>query len=358
MAGWYGFWALHRGIWDLRMAHVLVYFAGAATLWVLLEQLHEAYFLLAFAAYPQVFAFLPSPRSAIRGAVVLTGLLLVLTVTESGRLPWLTVVVAVLSVGVGTAMTLFVDAIMRESQQRHRLIAELEATRRELAVAEREAGVLEERQRLAREIHDTLAQGFTSIVMLLEAADAQLGANDGAARAHLDQARRTARESLAEARGVVWALQPPALEQATLAEALGCLAEHLRDETGVMARSVVTGTPRALAPQADAALLRAAQEGLANIRRHAGATEVVLTLSYVGDRVILDIRDDGRGFDPAMTVTAQDGTGLGLGGMRARMADLGGTLTVESTPGEGTTLVAEVPASGGGQTMVAPPERP
>ncbi len=113
-----------------------------------------------------------------------------------------------------------------------------------------------------------------------------------------------------------------------------------------------------LAPHADAALLRAAQEGLANIRRHAGATEVVLTLSYVGDRVILDIRDDGRGFDPAMTVTAQDGTGLGLGGMRARMADLGGTLTVESTPGEGTTLVAEVPASGGGQTMVAPPERP
>ncbi|MDQ3461973.1 MAG: hypothetical protein M3471_02895, partial [Actinomycetota bacterium] len=77
LAGWYGFWALHRRIWDLRMPQVLVYLAGAATLWVLLEQLHEAYFLLAFAAYPQVFAFLPSPRSAIRGAVVLTGLLLV-----------------------------------------------------------------------------------------------------------------------------------------------------------------------------------------------------------------------------------------------------------------------------------------
>jgi DNA-binding NarL/FixJ family response regulator len=159
-----------------------------------------------------------------------------------------------------------------------------------LAAAEREAGVLEERQRLAREIHDTLAQGFTSIVMLLEAAEAEIGSDQAAAARHLDQARRTARESLGEARGVVWALQPEALERTSLPEAIGRIAHRLQEETGVMARSMVTGTPRQLPRQAETALLRAAQEGLANVRKHARAKEVVLTLSYVADRVILDRR--------------------------------------------------------------------
>ena len=348
LAGWYWTWAVRRSIWGLPLLEVLVYFAGAATLFALLVLLNEAYFLLAFAAYAQVFAFLPTPRSAIPGAVALTGLMTALTLADGGHLPWLTVVVAVLSVGVGSGTVLFIDAVMRESQQRHRLIAELESTRRELADAERAAGVLGERQRLAREIHDTLAQGFTSIVMLLEAAEAEIGSDQVAARRHLDQARRTARESLGEARGVVWALQPEALDGTSLPQALGRLAERLREETGVMASSRVTGTPYGLTPHAETALLRAAQEALANVRKHAQAHEVVLTLSYVADRVILDIRDDGRGFDPAAGVD-----GFGLRGMRARMEEIGGSLTVESTPGEGTTLVVAVPATGDRQGLVA-----
>ncbi len=347
LAGWYWFWARNRRIWSLPLLQLLVYFAGAAALWVLLVLLHEAYFLLAFAAYAQVFAFLPTPRSAIPGAVVLTGLMTALTVAGDGELDGLTVVVTVLSVAVGIGMALFIDAIMRESKERHQLIAELEAARLELAGAERQAGVLEERQRLAREIHDTLAQGFTSIVMLLEAAEADLGPGQDPAHRYLDQARRTARESLGEARGVVWALQPEALVSGSLPEALTRLTGRLQEETGVTARSVITGTPTPLGLQAEAALLRAAQEGLANIRRHAEANEVVLTLSYVAGRVILDIRDDGRGFDPADLAAVPTGTGLGLRGMRARMTDLGGTLAVESAPGEGTTLVAELPASAG-----------
>ncbi len=355
MAGWYWVWAIHRRIWDLPLVRVLVYFAGAAPLFAFLIVLSEAYFLLAFVAYAQVFAFLPTPRSAIPGAVVLTGLMTALTVADTGQLPWLTVILAALSVMVGSGTVLFIDAIMRESEQRHRLIAELEATQRELAAAEREAGVLEERQRLAREIHDTLAQGFTSIVMLLEAAEAEIGSDQTAAARHLDQARRTARESLGEARGVMWALQPEALERTSLPQAIGRIAEQLREETGV-ASSMVSGTPGQLPRQAETALLRAAQEGLANVRKHAGAKEVVLTLSYVADRVILDIRDDGSGFDlAALADGARNGTGLGLPGMRARMEELGGTLTVESAPGQGTSLAAAVPTTPGRQGSVARP---
>ena len=354
-------WAIHRRIWDLPLLQVLVYFAGAATLFAFLIVLSEAYFVLAFAAYAQVFAFLPTPRSAIPGAVVLTGLMTALTVADTGQLPWLTVILAALSVMVGSGAVLFIDAIMRESQQRHRLIAELEATQRELAAAEREAGVLEERQRLAREIHDTLAQGFTSIVMLLEAAEAEIGSDRTAATRHLDQARRTARESLGEARGVVWALQPEVLKRTSLAQAIGTIAERLREETGVMARSVVTGMPRQLPRQAETALLRAAQEGLANVRKHARAKEVVLTLSYVADRVILDIRDDGSGFDlAALADGPRKGRGFGLSGMRARMEELGGTLTVEGAPGQGTSLAAAVPTTTPGphDSVARPAEGP
>ncbi len=250
-----------------------------------------------------------------------------------------------LSVAVGSGLALFIDAIIRESRQRHQLIAELEAARTELAGAEHQAGVLEERQRLAREIHDTLAQGFTSIVVLLEAAEAATGPGPHPAQHYLDQARRTARESLGEARSFVWALQPQALETATLPEALGRLTERLSEEAGVTARAMVTGTRHPLAPDTEAAILRTAQEGLANIRKHAQASDVVLTLSYLADGVILDIRDDGRGFDPGAVGERRDGTGLGLLGMRARLAEAGGTLTVESAPGEGTTLVVELPAS-------------
>lgn len=351
LSGWYWGWALRRRIWDRTGLQVLAYLAGAATLWVLLILTSEAYFMLAPIAYAQASAFLPTTRSAVAGAVAVTGILTVLTVVEGTEPSWTAMVPAVLSIGAAIAVTLFVDAIIRESQERHRLITELEATRRQLAAAERQAGRLEERQRLAREIHDTLAQGFTSIVMLLEAAESDLGAARPSARTQLDHARRTARESLAEARGVLWALQPAPLEGASLPEALGRLAEHLQEETGLAATATVTGTPHSLPTRAETALLRTAQEGVANIRKHARAREAVLTLSYLGDSVALDIRDDGQGFDPgSAALRPQGGSGLGLQGMRARLADVGGTLTVESAPGEGTTVVAVVPAESGRET--------
>jgi signal transduction histidine kinase len=207
----------------------------------------------------------------------------------------------------------------------------------------RQIGVLAERQRLAREIHDTLAQGFTSIVMHLEAAEQALPANHETALSHIDWARGTARESLAEARRVVWALRPDILEGASLPQAIEHLVGRWSEESGVTASADVTGTTRPLPTHAEATLLRATQEALANVRKHARARNVAVTLSYMMDMVALDVRDDGVGFDPAPRGNGDVEGGFGLAAMRERVEQQGGRLIVESAPGEGATLVVELP---------------
>src|SRR5918998_3890078 len=213
--------------------------------------------------------------------------------------------------------------------------------------AGRQAGVLRERQRMAHEIHDTLAQGFTSIVMNLEAAEGAMPPNTDRARHHLDQARLTARESLTEARRLVWALRPEALENASLPEALKRLAERWRGESNIIVDVATTGTPCPLPSDLEATLFRVAQEALSNVRKHArGASRVALTLSYMRDTVALDARDDGAGFDPdreAGKVRDRNSGGFGLNGVRERVEGVGGTLSIESAPGEGSTLAVELP---------------
>ncbi len=215
--------------------------------------------------------------------------------------------------------------------------------------AGRQAGVLRERQRMAHEIHDTLAQGFTSIVMNLEAAEGVIPSNLDRAQHHLDQARLTARESLTEARRLVWALRPEALESASLPDALERLAERWSADSGISAGVSTTGTPCPLPSEVEAMLFRVAQESLNNARKHAlGASRVALTLSYMGETVALDVRDDGAGFDPVRefgkTRRDRDSGGFGLKGMRERVEGVGGILSVESAPGEGSTLTVELPA--------------
>ena len=346
LAGWYGLWVVRRRIWTLPIVQVLAYLVGAAALWLPLMSLHEAFYLVAFSAYQQVVSYLPSPRSAIPGLLGLTGLLLAMELFDSGQPSALSLLLGVLAAGLCIVFSLWIDAIIRQSQDRHRLIEELEATRAELAAAERQAGMLGERERLAREVHDSLAQGIISVVTLLEATEAELGPGQAAGRHHLEQALRAARDTIADARRFVWALQPPALDRRSLSEALERLTQTLTDETGITARFLVTGAPRALAGQAEIALLRAGQEGTANIRKHANARAAVLTLSFLEDRVMLDVRDDGRGFDATQIHQGDVDGGLGLSGLRTRLALLGGGLEVESTPGEGTVLVVQLPIGG------------
>jgi signal transduction histidine kinase len=246
--------------------------------------------------------------------------------------------IAVGSVLVAVVIGLWINNIIVQSKHRATVIAELAATRSELAELSRQAGVMAERERLARDIHDTLAQGFTSVVLLLEAADAELGPGASSARPFLRDARKTAADNLAEARAMVGALSPPDLRDASLPAALRQLIDRIGPELGVDPQLAVTGTPRPLAANEEVVLLRATQEALTNVRKHAAAARVGIELAYQPEAVTLRITDDGRGFDPA----AQP-PGFGLSGMRSRVAQVSGTLRVQSAPGAGTTVAVDLP---------------
>ncbi len=211
----------------------------------------------------------------------------------------------------------------------------------QLLVQAREAGVADERRRLAAEIHDTIAQGLTGIIAQLQVV---ASAPDlVTARTHLDRAATLARHSLGEARRSVHNLAPVALEHDGLPQALKSTVTEWAERTGVRADFTVTGAAEQLHDELSATLLRIAQEALSNAARHAHATRVGVTLSFLGDVVILDIRDDGRGFDPLVLPERSRTGGFGLAGMRARAERIAGSLTVESEPGHGTALSARVP---------------
>ena len=211
----------------------------------------------------------------------------------------------------------------------------------QLLVQAREAGVADERRRLAAEIHDTIAQGLTGIIAQLQVV---ANAPDLAtARTHLERASDLARHSLGEARRSVQNLAPIALENDGLPEALKNTVAEWGERTGVRAEFTVTGTTEQLHDEVSATLLRIAQEALSNAARHARATRVGVTLSFMGDEVILDIRDDGQGFDPLALPDRTRTGGFGLDGMRARAERIAGSLTIEAEPGHGTALSARVP---------------
>ncbi|ANN14944.1 two-component sensor histidine kinase [Amycolatopsis orientalis] len=233
----------------------------------------------------------------------------------------------------------YTTGIIEQSKGRAALIEQLEASQAEVARLSREAGTAAERERMAREIHDTLAQGFTSIVTLTQAIESEMDTDPKAARRHLELAARTARENLAEARAMVAAEVPSALAAASLEEALRRQVERLTEEAGIEATIAIEGPLPSLPMATEVVLLRGAQEALSNIRKHSRATRVSLRLSVVDGRVRLGVTDDGTGFDPA-----EPSGGFGLRGMRTRADQVGGRVKLESGPGAGTTLELEVPA--------------
>ncbi len=245
-------------------------------------------------------------------------------------------------VGAGVALIIGLGyrALAREAAEREQLVMELLETRDRLAATERRQGVLTERARLAREIHDTVAQGLSSIQMLLHAAEAADGDRPGLE--HIRLARSTAAEGLADTRRFIRELAPPTLD-AGLSAALQRLGrQHERE--GLHVR--VAGPDPAdtdLPMDVQTALLRIAQGALANVSRHSAASTVLVELSTSGTTATLRVRDDGRGFEPA---SVGDGVGssdsFGLRAMAERVDQLGGRLDVESAPGRGTTVTAVV----------------
>jgi signal transduction histidine kinase len=244
--------------------------------------------------------------------------------------------------GVGLALSVLigmsVDRIARQSAERARLITALEASRADVAALSHQAGVAAERARLAVEIHDTLAQGFTSIVTLLQASESEVDTNRVAANRRLALAVRTARENLAEARAMVTVLAPADLRAGEFADVVTRQVARLAEDTGVSTSCVVEGIPVNLPTTVEVVLIRALQEALANVGKHARATAVTVDLLGAEGTVTLTVSDDGIGF------RQKDAHGYGLRGMRARAEQVGGALSIQTAPRLGTTLTLELPA--------------
>ncbi|GHF25358.1 two-component sensor histidine kinase [Streptomyces mashuensis] len=309
--------------------------ALVTALWLLLLALDRSF---SYVAFPLFFLFLRALPVRLAHPAVAAATAAVVAAQAAG--PGGFTAAKAVGPAAGAAVAILTAygyaALYRESGRRQRLIDDLVRTRDELAAAQREAGRLAERQRLAREIHDTLAQGLSSIVLLARAAEHAPTA--GAARDRAREIGRTAADNLAEARRFVQALTPPALEDAPLPEAL----RRVTARTVPGAAFRLDGEPVPLPVDTEVALLRLTQEALANVARHARAGHAAVTLAYLDGQVTLDVYDDGVGFDPGAPGPAGRPT-FGLHGMRERIAELGGTLTVESAPGEGTAIAASLP---------------
>ncbi len=315
-----------------------VYLAGLLPLLAVAEFCAGIDTFILLALCPQAFMGLPY-RRAIAAVVALNSVEVVVAVVQRQPAAQLatTTGIALLGLAFSVVFGTWIIRIINQSSERAELISQLEQTRADLAEANREAGMLAERARLASEIHDTIAQGFTSIVMLVQAADAVIETDPAGARKQLDLIGRTARENLAEARALVANLAPAALTSATLADAVARLTDRTGQELGVRTEFAVKGAPRPLGTGTEVVLLRVCQEALANVRKHAKASSVLVALVFAEDECRLEVRDDGIGFDPDLVPA-----GYGLRGMRARVAEIGGLLDVRSTPGAGTTVCAEV----------------
>nr|WP_063772157.1 sensor histidine kinase [Kitasatospora mediocidica] len=312
-----------------------LWLGAVVVLWAGLTLLHPEFCYLVFPLYFVCLHLMPV-RWALPSVAALTVVVVAAQAGTEGGLTTPKVLGPLAGLAVALLTAYGYAALYREGRERQRLIDDLVSTRDALAASQREAGRLAERQRLAREIHDTLAQGLSSIVLLARSADAALPGDPATAASRIREVGQTASENLAEARRFVQALTPPALDDATLTEALRRLA------AGPGAAFQLDGEPYPLPVEAEVALLRLTQEALANAVRHARARQIAVTLTYLDDEVTLDVFDDGVGFDP-QTVPRGARPTFGLHGMHERIAALGGSLTVESAPGEGTAVAASLP---------------
>ncbi|GEL96239.1 sensor histidine kinase [Cellulomonas composti] len=300
--------------------------------------------VLLFVAYSQIWFFATSRVNGIVWTIVLTVGIVAATAARVEAQPsdvpsivGQATLGMVFSIGLG----LWVTYVAEQSEERAVLLDDLRATQAQLAASHHAEGVFAERARLAQEIHDTLAQGFTSIVMLAQTTSAELdlGRPERAAE-RVGQIEAVARDNLAEARALVAAFAPPALADGDLAAALARLGARFEAETGT---AVVVETAEAGPVPQDVAvaLLRAAQESLANVRRHAAATHVRVSLTTTGGQVQLEVTDDGRG------LREQDVEGNGVRGMRERARAGGGELELRGSVGAGTSVRLRLPTGAG-----------
>jgi len=218
-----------------------------------------------------------------------------------------------------------------------------QARRRQMAEAEFSA-ILAERNRVAREIHDTLAQGLAATSVQLRLAKKQTAGDTESLNHHIDVAQQLVRESLEEARNSIWNMRSQVLETGDLPAALNGILKQMAQGSELQTALEVAGRPRRFAPVIENNLLRVGQEAITNAARHAGATQLTVALDFGEKQFRLSVSDDGAGFDPANPPRTTGG--FGLVGMRERASELKGELTIRSASGRGTEITLTVPLSG------------
>lgn len=325
-----------------------------------------------FGVVPMLMMSLP-PRPAVVVAVLANLLPLGAWWLRSGAdapPPLFALLASLLGIALSVLLGLWIKRVVRQNREHAELIEELRRNREQVARLSHRAGIAAERERLAREIHDTLAQSLTSVIGLVQAVESEVADTAGLdrARQRLALIGQVARESLAEARGFVAGRAPAPLQESSLAQAVRRQADGVTAQTGLPVRFAVEGDERPLPMAASVVLLRAAQETLANVRKHAAAGQVEVTLRYAEGYVGLVVADDGRGFDDdggfgggasrgasrgfgvggdsedvGGKVQGEMDGGFGLRGLQARLAESGGVMTIVSGRGEGTTVEARVP---------------
>jgi signal transduction histidine kinase len=331
---------------------VRVYFAGLLIFAALLMFHQFIFFVFVITGF--IHAFLLKPAAAGFVGVGLTSLIVNsgIVYPEANADAWWTfgIIVVIQTVAVGFGI-IGGERIGNLSEQRRRSLIELEAALEEnaglhaqLVAQAREAGIHDERQRIAGDIHDTIAQGLTGVITQLEAA-ARFKDDPIELQRRLDNATNLARASLEEARRTMRAVLPAPLEDRHLPQALADETARWSTLSQVPVEMVTTGEAHGLHPEVEVTMLRVVQEALANVAKHASASRVGVTLSYMGDVVTVDVRDDGAGFQPVGSVNGAEGDpGFGLTAMRGRVERLAGTLEIESEPGRGTAVSATLPA--------------
>ncbi|PKV79392.1 signal transduction histidine kinase [Nocardia fluminea] len=323
-----------RTRYDHGSVAVWVWLAVLTTLWLVLLALTPDAVYLAFGLFFVYLHLLPRPWNLV--AVVLATTVGVLGFAAHRGWSAGAVVGPALGAVVAIGIGLGYQALHREAVERERLIDELLGTRAILAEQERTAGKLAERERLAKEIHDTVAQGLSSIQLLLHAAEQ--AAPDHPALDRIRLARETAAEDLAETRRLIDELSPAALDGQSLAEALERICRRAQSPT-LATQLLVEGEPERLPMPVEAALVRIAQSAVANVVQHARAERMRVTLTYDDTDAHLDIVDDGIGIEPDMLRRPRSGA-FGLAAMRSRVEQQGGAMTVESEPGHTAVTVS------------------
>lgn len=333
--------------------YAFLWLSIVTALWAVLMEFSVEFSWLSFPLFFLYLHLIPRWGALLAVALMTGGVIVAQWLAGGAPTPPLAIILGpIFGAAFAVVTSMAYTLLYQEGEKQRRAADELRRTRAELAASQHEAGVLAERARLAREIHDTLAQGFSSIILVSRAAANSLANGDVESTLEgIEIVGATASENLAEARNFVSGLSSPALEGTSLAASLQRLCEKTQDEAAARGSSLrctfrVDGTPIDLPQPYQVTLHRAAQASLANVWLHAGASTAVVSLSYLETEVTLDVYDDGKGFVPSRTpaVAGNEG-GFGLTSLAQRVAAQDGSVDIESAPGEGTVVAIRLPLS-------------